>query len=370
MGIYKRRSGLTNSYKYMGVVLVYMDTVDASQVRYDGGTHKIKLGVTFQDEDTPEYEHSVMWAFEPTLATDSQNARLDVSSFIHKKYWTKLDDVEHGLFTEEDGSEIIESAGWFDSPYNPSTIHPLVLDKLRALFGDEIVDNTINNPSDNIDSEIDMPEIPPSAEVEVFEIHLQLDGSYTEELSEDDPRVGDGHYTSHIKDAEGNIKHTSYRIQHNVVWWVTPVEGESRLEIEKCFHKTWDEGTIRGFDTEYPGEYVVEAYREEDDSPGMDTLPGDITEALSGWFGEPLARRSVAYDGEELPINAYECYECDTAFEATPRDHCIHCGSDSLIQYESMEHLKERIEERGEDEEQLLDMLMTAEITASHEEVN
>lgn len=342
-----------------------MESVTNSEVRSDGGQYRIKLGVTFEDLETPEYEHAVMWGFEPTLAVDSQNPRLDLNYIIHKKYWEELD-VEPTKFSEDDGSEMIHSYGYFDSPYDPECVPDSVRNKMSELFGDELVKGTFSNPPESADV-VDVPEIPSEHSVELFTIDINVDGSYSEELEEDDPRVGNGHFTSHVKDSDGEIVHTSYRISHNMSWWVRPTE-KGTLVVEKCFHKTWDDRMTANFKENHPGETLVESYQNESETPDLDSLPDEILATLMSWFGEELIKNSLS--SRNLPKYVYECFECGEPSHVTPRDHCPACGSDSLCRYESLEQYRERVENRDDDEEKLLDWLTSAEISVSQETPN
>lgn len=341
-----------------------MDSVTNSNVRSTGGRYEIKLGVTFSDKDDSEYNHAVMWGFEPSLTVDSQNPRLDLNYIIHKKYWSELD-VEPTKFTEDDGSELVHSHGYFDSPYNPEHIPETVKNKLEELFSEELVDGTFNNPPENADS-VEVPTISEEHSVEVFEMTIQVDGSYTEELEEDDPRVGNGHFTSEVKDAEtGEVLHTSYRISHGMSWWFTPTPDGP--EIEKCFHKSWDDKMKGNFEENYPGETVVEAYQEEETTPSMDSVPDDILHTLTGWFGENLIRSSLT--GNQIPRVVYECFDCREASKVTPRDHCPKCGSESLCEFESLLHYRKHIRDRDEDEEELMNWLASAEVSVEEGDI-
>lgn len=338
-----------------------MDSVSADEVQASGGRYAMKLGVTFSDSDDPEYNHVVMFGFEPTLAVDSQNPRLDLNYIIHKKYWEELD-VEPAKFTEDDGSELIHAHGYFDSPYDPSLVPNSVRGKFTELFGEELADGTFTNPPEKAET-VAVPDIPGSHTVGVFDLTIQLDGTYTEELSEDDPRVGDGHYKSEMKDENGDVVHESYRMSHDVSWWFTPT-GDG-LEIKECFHKTWGERMKRDFEENYPGVTVVESYRDGEETPGMDSVPGAILADLASWFGEELVQASLS--SRSLPEYVYECFECDEVSKVTPRDHCPSCGNTSLCRFESVEQYKEAIESRDELDEEVLEWLASADVSVEKE---
>lgn len=341
-----------------------MDSVTNSEVHACGGRHEIKLGVTFSDTEDPEYNHTVMWGFEPTFAVDSQNPRLDLMYVIHKKYWEELD-VEPTKFTEDDGSELVDSYGYFDAPYDPSCVPTTVREKFTELFSEELAEGTFNNPPECPES-VDVPNIPEDHSVSVFSMLLQVDGSYTEEVSEEDPRVGDGHFVSEIKDAEtGEVLDRGYTISHDMSWWFTPTQDG--LKIQKCFHKTWGKRMTRDFKESNPGEKVVESYQGEDKTPSMDSLPADIVADLTDWLGENLVTSS--FDQASVPEYVYECFNCGEPSKVTPRDYCPECGSDSLCEFDSLESYRDHIEDRDEEEEQFLDWLCSAEVSTEVEEI-
>lgn len=354
-----------------------MKTLDNHEVRSDGGRHEIKLGVTFTDPDTPEYEHSISWHFEPTFATDTQTPFLEVSGFIHKKYWTEIsDEIDHTLYTTDDGSEIVESGGWFDKPYEAKTLPESVRTHFNSLFGTTLTENTFERAAEltTVDrTPIDIPEIPTDHKVHTFEINLKLDGSYTEELDEDDPRVVDGSYTRHIKNADGEITSTYYTMSHNASWWIQPVADSNgvEFEIQKCFHKTWDEGMVGSFDCEYENEKIVESYQEGDEIPPLSSLPDAILTALSEWFGEETIQEALSDCNRSLPKYVYECMACSTDTIVTARNSCPRCSEESLCRYESYEDYMEIKADETEEEQQLKEMLVNAEPTVSEaEELN
>lgn len=335
-----------------------------SNVRPTGGRYEIKMGVKFEDEDDPEYNHVIMWGFEPTLAVDSQSPRLDLNYVIHKKYWEELE-VEPVKFTEDDGAEIVNSYGYFDSPYDPDCVTDSIKEKFKNLFGRELTNGTFNNPPESTES-VDLPSVPEPHSTEVFEMTIQVDGSYTEELEESDPRYGDEKFVSEIKDEDGNVTHRTYRVSHDMAWWFELSDGQ--LQTKSCFHKAWGQnGMKRNFEENYPGETIVEAYREDDETPHMDSLPDKILADLTNSFGENLVRASLME--ETLPRVVYECFECGDASKVTPRDNCPKCGSDSLCEFESLHHYRKHLRDRDEEEEKLIDLLASAEITVGSDQL-
>jgi hypothetical protein len=344
-----------------------METVDNAEVSSGGGTHKIKLGVTFTDQSSPEYKHSLMWEFGPDMATGPQEAALQVTGFLHKKYWKEIEsDIQPTHYSQDDGSEIIESKGWTDSPYSPSCVPNPVRKKFRSLFGENLAENTFTFEPDGAPV-IDVPSLPGEFEVEVFELEIKVNGRYNEEISEDDSRVEDGNFTSHMREAEtGDIIHTSHSVRHAVSWWFTPTEtdtGKPRFQIEQCFHKEWDDTVSNGFENQYENETRIEAYKSPTGSPSMVTLPAEIVDSLSEWFGEPLISQSIKDDGGSMPTFVYECFNCERVTKATPRDACPDCDSGSLCTYDSVEEYKQQVENRDEDETELLEVLVNAEPT-------
>lgn len=165
-----------------------MDTIDADQVESGGGRHSIKLGVTFEDPETPEYEHAVVWGFEPTLATDSQTPILEVRTVLHKKYWDEID-ADLTRSTSDDGSEVVYSGGWMTGPFSTSAIPESIKSKFKCIFGQPLTENTFTCPNDVFDIDLEDPTLPPipdDHEVVLPEFTVKVDGDYTEYLDEDD----------------------------------------------------------------------------------------------------------------------------------------------------------------------------------------
>lgn len=352
-----------------------MQTLDNSEVRSDGGRHEIKLGITFTDPETPDYEHSISWHFEPSFLTDTQTPFLEVCGFVHKKYWANIrEEIEHTRQTTDDGSEIVESGGWFNKPYETDTIPDSIKSHLADLFTDTLAENTTERVSEFSPTElteISIPEIPSNHEVHTFEMVIKTDGSYTEDLDEDDPRVSEDSFTSHIKDGEtGEIRSTYHSMSHNASWWIEPVADTDgvTLEIEKCFHKTWDDGMHGGFECKYENEKLVEVHRESEQTPPLSSLPDAILTALSEWLGEEVVRDALESFDRSLPKYVYECIECSTDSIVTARNACPRCGAESLCRYESFEDYVEIRADESEKEQAVKEMLVNAEPTVSEAE--
>lgn len=350
-----------------------MDTVNNQEVRSSGGRHEVCFGVTFDDEEDAEYEHSIVWTFVPTLSTGPENARFEVMNLIHKRYPKSLrGSVTQTNFSRDDGSEILHSHGWGSSPHPTESVPETVRERFRSLFGDELAEHTFTARDERVDA-VELPEIPDDHSASIVDITLRIDGLYTEDIPEEDPRVDveKEHFTSHMKDAEtGEILHTSHVVNHSPSWWFGPVEDGSRLQIRQCYHKTWDDRMTGGFTEENPREEMIESYREDDDTPSMATLPKEIITTLSEWVGESLTLRSVSHDGGELPTYVYECFGCETVFESTPLGGCPHCPNDRLCRYDSQERYDEINEDQDERDREILEELTNAELTTTVETIN
>lgn len=342
-----------------------MESVANSEVTSTGGRHSIRIGVVFQDPEESVYKHQIMWLFEPTLATDSQTPLFEVRGIRHKKYWEGVDiDI---MSIEPDEAEEVHSHGWSNGPYSTETIPETIGEKLAELFGSELSENTMAGIEDGEEVN-DIPAVPEKHQVEIHDICLKVDGSYAEELDEDDPLVGNGHFTSHMKDAEtGEILHTSHYMEHSMSWWFEPAE-DGGLQIRKCFHKTWDDAVSGGFEVRHEGVELVESYREGEGTPDMETLPDEILSTLMDWVGEPLVSESLEGTERELPKYAYECFDCGEVSEVTPRNACPECGSESTCRYESMEMYEEAIADESEEEREVKEFLAGAEVSVSLDE--
>lgn len=345
-----------------------METIDADQVKTSGGRHSIKLGVTFEDPETPDYEHAIVWGFEPTLATDSQTPTLEVRSVLHKKYWEEID-AELTLATSDDGSEVIFSGGWMSGPFETAQVPQSITEKLTTIFGTELAQNTIEKPEQIFDielEEVELPQIPESHSVVVPEFTVKIDGDYIEYLDEADTRVEDGNFTSHMKNAEtGEILSTSHPLNHDMSWWFEPNDTHLGLRIRECFHKTWDDKMHGGFEEKYARETVVESYRSHTETPSIAQLPKEVLAELMQWFGESLVQKMLSDTTRDLPTYVYECFNCDSVSEVTPRNNCPECGSDSTCRYESMDQYAEIIEDEDEQTQAVKEMLANSEPTVT-----
>lgn len=339
--------------------------------RSGGGSHTIALGVRYQDADDPEYEHALVWKFEPTFATDSQTPMLESRGFLHKQYWVEnRDEIEYTHYSTDDGSNLVESYGWFDT-IAVSSVPEQVWGEMEALFGSEVRTNTFETPVGGADAVMPTVSVPTEAEAFVAELELKVDARASEEIDEDDPRVTPDDFTSHVRDGDtGEILSTSHFVSHDCSWWIQPVRNGSEpyLRIEKCFHKTWDEGMVGSFECEYENEEVVEAYRSADEAPSFDSLPEDVIASLSNWLGEPIVKRSLERCGAEMPQRVYECFECDATTVATPRGTCVECGSESLCTYKSIEQYEESKANESETTKKIKEMLASAEPSVSVDE--
>lgn len=345
-----------------------MKTIATEEVRSTGGRHSIKIGVVFEDPDTPDYEHAIVWGFEPTLATDSQTPTLEIRTVLHKKYWAELD-ADLTLPTSDDGSEVVYSGGWMSGPFETTQVPQSVQDTLNAIFGDVLTRNTIEQADEIFDSDLEtvpLPVIPDTHSVIVPEFTVKIDGDYTEYLDEDDARVQDGNFTNHMKDAEtGEILSTAHPLSHNMSWWFEPKETSDGIRISECFHKTWDDRMHGGFEEKYDRETVVESYRSHTETPPVSQLPKEILTELMQWFGEPFVRSILSETERDLPTYVYECFNCNSVSEVTPRNHCPNCGSDSTCRYESMEQYTEIIEDEDEQTKAVKEMLASSEPTVT-----
>lgn len=339
--------------------------------RSNGGSHRIAVGARYDDPETPEYRHALVWKFNPTLQRGPQTPTFDCVGFVHKKYWRDIEpDIAYTHDTTDDGSEVIESHGWSDT-IDVTTTPDIVREHFESLFGSENRENAFTNP--RIEGE-EAPDVslPKDASAFTAEFDVVISGRTTEELSPDDPRVDadSEEFTSHMKDANtGEILSTSHIATHDCRWWIRPVstEDEARLEIEQCFHKVWDKRMHGGFECKDENETLVESHR-DGDTPSIDSLPDDVLAGLADWFGEPLIRRSLRANGSEMPTKTYECVSCDSVFEVTPRDSCPDCGSESLCEYPSLEKYEEIKEEESDEAAALKEELATAEITTTLDE--
>jgi len=320
-----------------------MDSVQSEDVQCTGGHHTIKIGVTFEDRKSPDYKHSIVWGFEPTLATEGKHPILEVRTILHKKYSNNIN-PDYTIPTQDDGSEVINHGGWTDGPFTTDAIPNSVKDKLSEMFGDELAENTIKNPQEVLDidcefSEVTLPNIPNKHTVILPEFIVEIHGSYVNHLSKEEADQRDVDYTSHMKDANtGEIKDTYYPVNHNLLWVFSPVKNESGLQVEKCVHKTWNNKMSYDFEENYDGEQIIEAYKTPAETPNIDELPRAILLELTEWFGTPLMEQMLAGTNTNIPTYAYDCYNCDELSVSTPRKTCPKCGSENKTRYDSVEN--------------------------------
>jgi hypothetical protein len=347
-----------------------MNSIEKERVEDDGGKTDIWVGVCFEDDDSKEYEHSIVWRFEPTFATDSQTPVLEIRRVLHKKYWVGLDE-KVTTPTTDDGSDIKVSKGWAEGPFDPSQLPESVFKKLRYIFGDELAQNTVIEAADILDvdfTSVNLIDIPNSHTVITPEFTIKANGRYTDSVDKSHERVIDGAFTRKIRDGETEeVLDVYHPIDHSVSWWFTPSDS-GLVEIEKCVHKIWDEGMVGGFETKYENEEVIEACRTPEASPSVASLPDDILRSLAEMFGEPFVVELLEDTDAEIPTYVYECFECGEASEVTPRSSCPECGASSVCRYESPEEYRKSIEQETERDRKVKEKLAQLELTFESEE--
>lgn len=346
-----------------------MKSVDNDELLVGVEENEVRIGVIFEDSDTPRYHHSIVWGFKPTLQTDSQNPILTVSNFIHKKYYREID-VNMTSATSDDGSNLVNSGGWGDKPFDTSCVPDSVKARFKSIFGDVLTKNTFDNAEDILDTEltdIDVPDIPDKHRVIIPKSNIQYSGRYSEDVEPDDPRIKDNKekYKKEIKDEDGNVLSSSYVIDHHIIWWFSSIEGDVGIQVDKCCHKTWCERVSYSFKCEYETTSMVESHKKPSETPAFSELPRDLIKELCADFGEQFVRMNLDDPESELPRYAYECMDCDSVYVVTPRNNCPNCGNSSVIRHDSEESYINYIENETESQKEMKEWLCSAEVSIS-----
>lgn len=345
----------------MDVDIVCMKSVDKDEISAQPQELEFKIGVIFEDSETPRYNHSVVWRFEPTLRTGSQDPILTVSSLIHKKYYREIDANITSSRTD-DGSNLVNTGDWYDKPIDTSVIPETVRNKFESIFGETLATNTFEKPEDVLDTEvteIDIPEIPDDHYVIVPEINIKYKGSYTERVESDNPQE---RFKTEFENEDGDTV-SYYSIDHLVFWNFKPKPSETGLEVLECFHKIWDDSVRFGFDVKEDGVDMLETHRKVSGTPSNSELPKSLLAELCNDFGEQFVRTLLDDPEDNLPQYVYECVGCDSACVVTPRDNCPNCGSSSTIRYESEEEYINHIENETERDRDMKEFVANAEVS-------